>query len=197
MFGFAFRCLHVLHFGICQYVSHVNDSIYAFAILATFRLNYWQSIERMLNGTSDQCRCVERKTIFLSQFETFKYNAITIGYIIEDGPELFLEYFFIEKYLYGRRVWYFIPHNFILGLIYLYSICQCCKIAFNIRRSMKSNEQTFRSIYKKINLIYIVQRGFCYILAPSIGIVQLMRCVAAVYYYVKDDLNPNISFSSM
>ena len=90
---------------------------------------------------------------------------------------MILEYFYIEKYISKTDVWYFIPHNIILALVYLkttYDGIECIRIYY----SSQANTRLTHRI------------GINGIMMLSAGVSQFFRCIGVIYYYVKNDLDP-------
>uniref|UniRef100_A0A7M5V9H7 Uncharacterized protein n=1 Tax=Clytia hemisphaerica TaxID=252671 RepID=A0A7M5V9H7_9CNID len=68
--------------------DHVNDSIYAFAVLGCLtKIGAWKLY---------QISAISKEEEYLSYIK----NVIVLsGFLYEDGPELILEYFYVEKYI--------------------------------------------------------------------------------------------------
>ena len=142
--------------------SHVNNSILVFAILGSM------------------------KVFFLLQFEaddpeevtTLKINQIWYVFLLEDGPELILEYFYIEKYVSVRPPWYILVRDIILVLISLH-------IIFNVIRNSCFDKKFWPGSSDFIQRK--TQIAICYFIT-LIGVLMFLRVGGAGYQYVRGRL---------
>uniref|UniRef100_A0A7M5X9E2 Uncharacterized protein n=1 Tax=Clytia hemisphaerica TaxID=252671 RepID=A0A7M5X9E2_9CNID len=69
--------------------DHVNDSIYAFAILGCLpKILAWKLYQSLAKQSTE------------GEYLSYAKNIIVlVGFLFEDGPELILEYFYVEKYI--------------------------------------------------------------------------------------------------
>ena len=75
--------------------THVNDAIYAFAILGCLiKIYAWVDLREQLADTDVNTRIMSENSLNRRKFEVG-----VLGFLFEDGPELILEYFYVEKYI--------------------------------------------------------------------------------------------------
>ena len=176
--------------------SQVNNAIYAFAFLGVLRMIRWRGFARKSKNTSESE--IENEMGVRTSVE------IVAGFLIEDGPEMILEYFYVEKYLTKSAVWYLLVRDAILGLLYCYSLYKSLKVGVNncdIRKGgvccrikyldgkIKNNANSTKYIVGAILFIYTTY-GYIFICAPLIGISQILRVVGATLQYTLGEVNP-------
>ena len=97
----------------------VNNAIFAFALLGFFKSFLWFWIFTVADVKENPVR----------YFEQIKHMIAVFSFTFEDGPEIILEYFYIEKY-FTNLVWYVIVRDGIIVLILLVSfgflVKDCC-----------------------------------------------------------------------
>ena len=98
--------------------THVNTSILAFAIIGSAKVLFF-----LLFGINDQERDQEH-------LEISKLNQMWYVSLFEDGPELILEYFYVEKYVSSRPPWCLFVRDFLLAFISLHIACNVLKWLF-------------------------------------------------------------------
>ena len=99
----------------------MNNAIFAFALLGFFKSFLWFWILTVADVKENPVR----------YFEQIKHMIAVFSFTFEDGPEIILEYFYIEKYLTKLNlVWYVIVRDGIIVLILLVSfgflVKDCC-----------------------------------------------------------------------
>ena len=153
--------------------THVNNAILAFAVLGCFKILFWIRIVGGLRGS--------KKRKYLNHLKEY---FVAGTFIFEDGPELILEYFFVEKYMSKQLTWYWFARDIILCLISLYTIV----ISFLFLRSGISMQRKNR--YNKLKtkcsrlFEYTVTNG-CNVV---IGLLLFLRAGGAGYQYVTGKL---------
>ena len=174
--------------------SHVNNAIYVFAFLGIIRIIRWRLYY-------NRAKYFRNRT-FEHQMQVYMNLTMIFGFLIEDGPEMVLEYFFIEKYITESAVWYLLVRDVILGLLYCYSLfktlkagvtncnvfkgglCFSKKDIYFFRKSKRNNMQKISA--GKVFAFY----GQIYISAPMIGITQILRITGAALQYNTGEVNP-------
>ena len=82
--------------GVIYRNRHANNAIYAFAILGCLiKILIWKSYTLLVEGTFES----KGKSDFDENFIIIKHIIGMASFLSEDGPELILEYFYIEKYI--------------------------------------------------------------------------------------------------
>ena len=103
--------------------KHVNNAILAFSMLGCLKLLFWIrfiGIYRVLRMRNETWKHKNLATLkFLSAIKLY-FEAST--FLFEDGPELILEYFYVEKYMSIQPAWYLFVRDIILCVISLYTI---------------------------------------------------------------------------
>ena len=103
--------------------KHVNNAILAFSMLGCLKLLFWIrfiGIYRVLRMRNETWKHKNLATLkFLSATKLY-FEAST--FLFEDGPELILEYFYVEKYMSIQPAWYLFVRDIILCFISLYTI---------------------------------------------------------------------------
>ena len=153
--------------------THVNNAILAFAVLGCFKILFWIRIVGGLRGS--------KKRKYLNHLKEY---FVAGTFIFEDGPELILEYFFVEKYMSKQLTWYWFARDIILCLISLYTIV----ISFLFLRSGISMQRKNRhnKLKTKCSRLfeYTVTNG-CNVV---IGLLLFLRAGGAGYQYVTGKL---------
>ena len=86
----------------------VNSFILAFSVLGCIKILFWL---RIIGLPGDK-----------KSLDNWKLVFIVITFMFEDGPEILLEYFYVEKYMSKQIAWYLLVRDVILCIIALYSI---------------------------------------------------------------------------
>ena len=82
--------------GVIYRNRHANNAIYAFAILGCLiKILIWKSYTLLVEGTFES----KGKSDFDENFIIIKHIIGMASFLSEDGPELILEHFYIEKYI--------------------------------------------------------------------------------------------------
>ena len=158
---------------------HVNNAIYAFAILGCLtKLFAWKFYVHSVNKedvTNDESYNVriagnEHSTEVL---HTTKYFVTFISFIFEDGPELILEYFYIEKYITDYT-----------ALIVVKDAIICCMFIQMALAALIAFAKTCKGGMKYIDLKQLVLN----ILIVSFTLATLLRVSGALYQYVTKKL---------
>ena len=115
--------------------NHVNNSILAFAVIGSVKLILFhlpfnncnenqETLVEINDDNENQETPGEINDANENQeiLDEIKRLLIWQGLFLEDGPELILEYFYIEKYVTLRPPWYLFGRDIILALIPVYMV---------------------------------------------------------------------------
>ena len=107
------------------------------------------------------------------------YNFMLV-YMFEDAVELFLEYFYVEKYFTTTPPWFMITKDIIIAFIALIAIyMEFCNIKWFYSEAKESGRgRRYKSLITTIFLIIII-----------IGLVQFLRVGGAGYQYFTGKLH--------
>ena len=96
--------------------KHVNNAILAFSILECLKVMFWiRFVGVGLEGGMKDLRTSKGLSML-------KLYFVAGTFLFEDGPELILEYFYVEKYMSIQPAWYLFGRDIILCVISLYTI---------------------------------------------------------------------------
>ena len=149
--------------------NHVNNSILAFAAIGSVKLIFFHL--PFNDDYEDQ-----------ESLNEIKEKIIWFGFFLEDGPELFLEYFYIEKYVTLQPPWYLFTRDILLALISFYMVCNACKSFTN------NTDIGYGSLNCKAALSLIIgifHYPNCVLL---VSVLMLLRVGGAGYQYVTGKL---------
>ena len=160
--------------------NHVNNAILAFSVLGCLKILFWLRII----GVGEDFGMKDLKT---SEILTrLKLHFAEATFIFEDGPELILEYFFVEKYMSKQLIWYLFVRDIILSLISLYTIV--ISLLFLIPGMTRIKKRISGKYNKKRRGIIICQilvNDSCNVF---IGLLLFLRAGGAGYQYVTGKL---------
>ena len=100
--------------------------------------------------------------------------------LLEDGPELFLEYFFVDKFVTENQPWFLVAKDIVTALIYALSLVTTIQSSYEFYPRVRRG-RTRRWCGKNITII-------CYIFPFTIGkvcmsIAMLSRVVGMIIQY--------------
>ena len=106
--------------------------------------------------------------------------------MFEDGPEILLEYFYVEKYLSKQIAWYLLVRDVILCIIALYSIAISLTwlVLFGLQVRRRYQRETIIPNIPALDCTVVVNGG-CSLL---IGFCIFLRTGGAGYQYVTGKL---------
>ena len=146
--------------------AHVNNSILAFAIIGSAKVVLFLLFGIHSNERNQTC-------LNLSKLDQLWY-----AFLLEDGPELILEYFYVEKYISFKPPWYLPVRDMILAFISLYIVYRALKWLLIEREDYRvSNETGHPSIAFKIPRLFTL-------FTSQIGVLMFLRVGGAGYQYV-------------
>ena len=147
--------------------THVNNSILAFAIIGSAKVLFF-----LLFGINDQERDQEH-------LEISKLNQMWYVFLFEDGPELILEYFYVEKYVSSRPPWYLFVRDILLAFISLHIACNVLKWLFCEARDVTVPTD----VPGKPSIALEFPKLFTFF-SSLIGVLMFLRVGGAGYQYV-------------
>ena len=163
----------------------VNYFILAFSVLGCIKILFWLRIIGV--GRSVGLKDVlDRKFIKVDgkkYLETVKLLFVAVTFMFEDGPELLLEYFYVEKYMSKQTTWYLLVRDVTLSIIALYSII--ISSIWLVSYGLQAYHRKSFSKFDCSNLCGAVVHGGCSLL---IGLCHFLRAGGAGYQYVTGKL---------
>lgn len=129
----SFLFLQLEHGNVMQkhvYLNEkVNNSILAFAILGALKILMWIPVYSFTEYNYFG-RAFRR-----ADPDVAKRFMVAIAFLAEDGPELFLEYFYVEKFFTSQSAWYLIMKDFFTVFIAVVFIFMDIKTLWESRSS--------------------------------------------------------------
>ena len=150
----------------------VNSFILAFSVLGCIKILFWLRIIGLPGN---------KKSL-----DNWKLVFIAITFMFEDGPEILLEYFYVEKYISKQIAWYLLVRDVILCIIALYSIVVSLiwLVLFGLQVRRRYQQETFIPSYPALDCTVVVNGGCCLL----IGFCNFLRTGGAGYQYVTGKL---------
>ena len=160
--------------------NHVNNAILAFSVLGCLKILFWLRII----GAGKELGMKDLKTS--ERLTRLKLYFAEATFIFEDGPELILEYFFVEKYMSKQLTWYLFARDIILSLISLYTIVKSLLILIPGMTRIKRHISGQYVKKRRCTMTYhILVRDGCNVF---IGLLLFLRAGGAGYQYVTGKL---------
>ena len=162
---------------------HVSNAILGFAAFGCIKISFWfvwnlYSFNRSKNFTGWKWTAQDGTNIKLTDptFDSdlddhrrrWKHYMAMFTFYFEDGPELILEYFYIEKYVTVQPPWYLLVKDVVIPLLALYKVFDIMLVDYYRRKQYKECNIT-------INVLLI-------------GTLMFIRVGAAGYQYVTGKL---------
>lgn len=145
---------------------HVNNAILAFSIIGSIKVLFF-----LLFGTHTD----ERNQACL---DLSKLDQLWYAFLLEDGPELILEYFYVEKYISLKPPWYLLVRDMILAFVSLYIVYRVLKWLLSEKEDYGArNGNAHPSIAFKIPRLFTL-------FTSQIGVLMFLRVGGAGYQYV-------------
>ena len=147
---------------------HVMNAILGFAVFGCVKISFWccgfmYVWWRGLNVNDDYH--LEDNNVYT---EGWEHYMVLFTFYFEDGPELILEYFYIEKYVTVQPPWYLFVKDVVIALLALYMVIN---VSVNYYCKMRQHKDCNISI----NVLLI-------------GALMFTRVGAAGYQYVTGKL---------
>ena len=140
---------------------YVNDAIIIFSGLGCLKIFFWMRIIGV--GAKTGLKDLSPRTL-----SVLKLYFVAGTFIFEDGPEIIVEYFYVEKYLTIQPAWYLLARDIVLCVISLYHLVESsCFLVGDFFRSRNR-------IYK------LAISNICNVI---IGVVLSLRVGGACYQY--------------
>ena len=146
----------------------VNSFILAFSVLGCIKILFWLRIIGLPGN---------KKSL-----DNWKLVFIAITFMFEDGPEILLEYFYVEKYISKQIAWYLLVRDVILCIIALYSLVVSLiwLVLFGLQVRRRYQQETIIPSYPALDCTVVVNGGCCLL----IGFCNFLRTGGAGYQYV-------------
>ena len=100
----------------------VNDSILGFAVFGCAKMVIWIIFVEWLRRIESRKKKNHEGFKSPDTLSLIELSFVIFTFILEDGPELFLEYFYVEKYLSKQLSGYLLARDIILSMISLHMI---------------------------------------------------------------------------
>lgn len=100
--------------------SHVKNAMFAFAIIGSLKIFLWLLVVYTINknnkGKDDETKLANKhKTQMI---------MLLIAFVLEDGPEVILEYFYFERYYTADEPWYLLIKDGIFCFLAFWTFCK-------------------------------------------------------------------------
>ena len=155
---------------------HVSNAILAFSILGCLKILFWLRIL----GVGKTTGMKVRKTT--ENLKLLKLYFVAGTFIFEDGPELILEYFFVEKYMSKQLTWYLFARDIVLCIISLYTLVISSLVLLPSLNRIKQYIRGKNDKRRRGSVIcQFVVRNICNVF---IGLLLFLRAGGAGYQYV-------------
>ena len=165
----------VIHEHIYRNI-HVNNAILAFSILGCLKILFWLRII----GVGKTAGMKDLKTT--ENLKLLKLYFVAGTFIFEDGPELILEYFFVEKYMSKQLTWYLFARDIVLCIISLYTLVISSLVLLPGLNRIKQYIRGKNDKKRRGSVIcQFVVRNICNVF---IGLLLFLRAGGAGYQYV-------------
>ena len=114
--------------------SHVANSMYAFTLLGAMKyVAVATCYMAVLKGNSEERSkrsLITRKTMF----------AICSKLLMEDAPQLLLEYFFVDKYVTTNKPWFLVAKDAVSIVVYLLPLVGIVNSSYKNYRALRDDE---------------------------------------------------------
>ena len=159
---------------------HVNNAILAFSVLGCLKILFWLRVIGM--GKSAGMKDLKTK----ENLKQLKLYFVAGTFIFEDGPELILEYFFVEKYMSKQLTWYLFARDIVLCIISLYTLVISSLVLLPGLNRIKQYIRGKNDKRRRGSIIcQFVIRNICNVF---IGLLLFLRAGGAGYQYVTGKL---------
>ena len=112
-----------IHEGIYRNIL-VNDGILAFAVYGCLKMMFWRKFSDWINEIASRKNQKGSKNV--DELPLSKLCFVASTFWLEDGPELFLEYFYVEKYMSKQLTWYLFARDIILSMVSFHTMFHSC-----------------------------------------------------------------------
>ena len=162
----------------------VNNFILAFSIIGCLKILFWLRIIGVGRGSmrtlSEVVTVMSTNSADKKFLDSLKILFLAVTFMFEDGPELLLEYFYVEKYMSKQITWYLIVRDGIMCIIAIYSIV--ISSVWLVSRGLKAHRKTSFSKYDCSKFLCgSLTLGGCSLL---IGLCHFLRTGGTAYQYV-------------
>ena len=160
----------------------INNSVLVFSVFGCMKILFWLRIfgvGRKTNVSNVVTLAPDGQKFLM----TLKLLFTAVSFIFEDGPELLLEYFYVEKYMSKQITWYLLARDVILCIIALHSIV--ISLTWLVSYGLRLHNGSV-SKYDGSKLCGAIIHGGCILF---IGLSHLLRTGGAGYQYVTGKLH--------
>ena len=127
--------------------THVNNAIYVFAILGcVIKIISWFLFLILFKSIDGNNLSLGQSDVDYEYLNRLKYLVGIASFVFEDGPELILEYFYIEKYIISYSVLIVVKDSGIICLLIPTAVT-----TFRETFRKRSKTRGFRSIHSTLN----------------------------------------------
>ena len=176
---------NVIHENIYRNI-YVSNAIFVFAVLGCLKIIYWFMTWKLIMKIEESRKTDRWKVSRSELLDNYKLWLTGALFVLEDGPELFLEYFFVEKYMSKQLTWYLIVRDIILCVISLRSIIKSVRFLLQdlrrVRQYIGAKNVKKRMISKICECIVLNSASFL------IGLLMILRACGAAYQYATGKL---------
>ena len=167
----------------------VNNFILAFSVIGCMKILFWLRIIGVGRGSmrtlSEVLTVMSTNSADKKFLDSLKILFLAVTFMFEDGPELLLEYFYVEKYMSKQITWYLLVRDVIMCIIALYSIV--ISSIWLVSRGLKAHHRISFSKYDCSKFLCgSLTLGGCSLL---IGLCHFLRTGGAGYQYVTGKLH--------
>ena len=165
--------------------TFINYGILGFAVYGCLNMIFWIQFSEWIKEIAFQKNHEGFKK--LDELSLSKLCFVAFTFCLEDGPELFLEYFYVEKYMTKQLTWYLFARDIVLSMVSLYAMVHSClflKLDLeNLQNKLAGSKYNKRLKYFAINSYKII-----IVCNFSVGLLFFLRSGGAGYQYVTGKL---------
>ena len=155
--------------------THVNNSILGFACLGAIKSTLVAYCYLTVMLFNDEERKYHSTVVIL-----YTLFAVSIKLLLEDAPELILEYFYVDKFIVNNPPWFLVGKDIITALIYVLPLIKIVRSGF---KDFKVVKEELGSLWAY--LIYIpgtLARG-------CMSLAMIFRVVGMIIQYTGSTVN--------
>ena len=154
--------------------AHVNNSILGFACLGAIKsvivaACYLDVVMNNYNERENHYRVV-----------LYTLAAVSVKLLLEDAPELILEYFYVDKFIINNPPWFLVGKDVVTALIYILPLMEI----------LKSGVNDFKLIKEKVDglLAYIIYMPAT-LARACMSLAMIFRIVGMIIQYMGTTVN--------
>ena len=152
----------ILTFGL---LGAIKSTVFAYLVLEVVKNNY------------DETANVRSHVL--------KIMAACIKIVIEDGPELLLEYFYVDKYITSNQPWWIIIKDAVTTLLYLLPILRLVKSGSSSYKLLRTSSTLYLEIFGTHVNMFRWSRVFvcCAFVHFFFSFAMIVRVMGMIYQY--------------